>query len=440
MSDTDPLIWQLLLQLILIMINAVFACAEIAVISINDNKLRHLSSTGNKQAKRLLSLTEQPAKFLATIQVGITLAGFLGSAFAADNFSGRLVSWLVSIGVKISPSTLSTISLIVITILLSYFTLILGELVPKRIAMRKAEAIGLAMSGFVYFISKFFGPLVWLLTISTNAVLRLVGIDPAEADEQVTEEEIRMMVDAGTEKGAIDLDEKEFIHNLFDFDDMTSEDLMTHRTEVNMLYLEDSDEEWEKIIIDTRHNKYPICEDGPDTIIGILNTKDYFRLRDKSRDNVMKNAVSKPYFIPETVRADVLLANMKDNRNHFAVVLDEYGGMNGIVTLGDLLEQLVGDIDDDVSIAIEQPLIRMMDAHSWEVSGTVPIDELSKTIGIKFPNKDYETFAGMVFGIIGNVPPDGSKPIIEENGIRIEVIEIKDHRLKKALVTKLEPK
>lgn len=433
--DTDPLIWQLLLQLILIMLNAVFACAEIAIISIKDSKLRFLSNAGNKQAKRLLSLTDQPAKFLATIQVGITLAGFLGSAFAADNFSGRLVSWLVSIGVKIPEATLSTISLVVITIILSYFTLILGELVPKRIAMRKAEAIGLAMSGMVYYIAKFFAPLVWLLTVSTNAVLKLLGIDNAKTNEQVTEEEIRMMVDEGTKEGAIDLDENEFIHNLFEFDDKTAEDVMTHRTEVTMLWLEDSDEEWEKTIIESSHNKYPICKDGPDSIVGVLNTKYYFRLRDKNRDEVMKNAVRKPYFIPETVRADTILTNMKSNRNHFAVVLDEYGGMSGIVTLSDLLEELVGDIDDDMSIMIEQPLIIMTDPNTWEVSGMLSLIELSKIIGVSLPIDEYETVSGLVFGILGNIPPDGTKHEIEKYGIKIKVTDIKNHMLKKAIVS-----
>ena len=194
LSEGDSILWQLLLQLILILINAVFACAEIAVISMNDTKLSKLASESNKRAVKLKKLTEQPARFLATIQVGITFAGFLGSAFAADNFSDRLVNWLVDMGVKVPVKTLDTIAVIVITLILSYFTLVLGELVPKRIAMKKADELALAISGLVYFISKIFAPLVSLLTASTNGLLMLLGIDPNAEDDRVTEEEIRMMV------------------------------------------------------------------------------------------------------------------------------------------------------------------------------------------------------------------------------------------------------
>lgn len=248
MSNGDPILWQLLLQLILIIVNAIFACAEIAIITMNDNKLAKLTAAGDKRAVKLTKLTHQPARFLATIQVGITLAGFLGSAFAADNFSDKLVNWLVYIGVKIPVSTLDSISVIVITLILSYFTLILGELVPKRIAMRKAEQLALSLAGLVYFISKVFSPIVWFLTISTNGLLRLLGIDPHAAEDEITEEEIRMMVDAGSEKGAINITEKEMIQNVFEFDNKTAEEVMTHRTEVALLWLDESEEQWAKTI------------------------------------------------------------------------------------------------------------------------------------------------------------------------------------------------
>ena len=247
----------LLLQVVLIFLNAVFACAEIAVISVNDTKLKKLAQEGNKSAARLISLTEQPAKFLATIQVGITLAGFLASAFAADNFSERVVAWLISLGVTISPAKLNVLSVIGITLILSYVTLILGELVPKRIAMQNSEKIGLAMSGLLYFIAKIFAPLVWLLTVSTNTVLRLMRIDTEEKSEPVTEEEIRIMVDAGNESGIIDDTEKKIIHNVFEFDDKTAEEVMTHRTKVIALNIDDTMENWEKAIIRTRHSVYP---------------------------------------------------------------------------------------------------------------------------------------------------------------------------------------
>ncbi|WP_369461597.1 hemolysin family protein [Thermoclostridium stercorarium] len=306
MSD-NSVIGNLLLQFFLIIVNALFASAEIAVISMSDSKMEKLANEeGNKRALRLLKLTEQPARFLATIQVGITLAGFLGSAFAADNFSDRIVDSLINMGVKIPAATLNTISVIVITLILSYFTLVLGELVPKRIAMRYTEKIALGISGLVYVISKIFAPVVSFLTLSTNGVLRLLGIDPTAADEQITEEEIRMMVDEGSKKGAINHSEKEMIQNVFEFDDKTAEEVMTHRTEVSILWLDESDEQWEKTIIESRHTYYPICDEDTDDIVGVLNTKDYFRLKDKSRENVMKYAVKPPYFVPETVRTDVV--------------------------------------------------------------------------------------------------------------------------------------
>ena len=434
MPENDPIVWQLILQLILIFINAVFASAEIAVISMNDNKLDKLAAAGDKKAVRLCKLTEQPARFLATIQVGITFAGFLGSAFAADNFSGKLTAWLISIGVGISESTLDTISLVLITIILAYFTLVLGELVPKRIAMRRAEKLAMSISGFVYVISKVFAPVVWFLTVSTNGLLRLVGIDPNAEDDEVTEEEIRMMVDAGSEKGAIDPEEKDMIQNIFEFDDTFAADIMTHRTEVSLLWMDETDEQWAKTINESRHSVYPICSDSADDIIGLLYVKDYFRLPDKSRETVMTNAVREAYYVPETIRNDILFRNMKKKRTHFAVVIDEYGGMSGIVTMNDLLEQLVGDLEDDILVPKEKPPVERIDSKTWRISGVAPLDTVSKLLGIALPETDYITFGGLVFGILGSIPADGSTPTVEGCGLLIKVTEIKNHRLISAVV------
>ena len=435
MDDPDPLLWQILLQFLLIGLNAIFACAEIAVISIKGPRLERLSAAGDKRAKRLLSLTSQPAKFLATIQVGITLAGFLASAFAADNFSDKLVDWFISLGVKIPATTLDTISVIVITVILSYFTLILGELIPKRIAMKKAEAIGLAMSGLVVALSKIFAPVVWLLTVSTNGLLHLMKIDPNAEDDAVTEEEIRMMVDVSSEKGAIDKEEKEFIHNLFEFDNKKADEIMTHRTNVTLLWMEENDEAWSKTIIESRYSMYPICGESADDIRGILNAKDYFRLTDKSRENVILNAVKPAQFVPETVRADVLFANMKKSRNHFAVVLDEYGGMSGIVSIDDLVEELLGDLDDNTSEPIEPPLIEPLDDMTWCINGAASLETIAKELNISLPCDEYDTFAGMVFAMLGMVPEDGTTLEIEGYGLLIKITEIKEHRLEKTIVS-----
>ena len=429
----DPLLWRLLLLLLLIAVNAVFSCSEIAVISINDAKLERLSDEGNRKARRLVALTSQPAKFFATVQIGITLAGFLSSAFAADSFSARIMRWFVGIGSALPGPVLKTISVVIITLILSYITLVLGELVPKRIAMKNAEAIGLALSGVVYVVSKLFTPIVWLLTVSANAILRLFRIDPNADDEKITEEEIRIMVDAGSEKGAIDVEEKEFINNLFDFNDIKADRIMTHRTDVSMLWLEESDAEWEKTILESRFSIYPVCEDSPDNIVGVLNTKDYFRLKDRGRENVMQNAVKPPQFVPETTRADILLRNMRKNHNHFAVVLDDYGGMSGIVTINDLLEQLVGDLEDDVTL-VEKPPIERIDAQTWLVSGAAPLDEVAEAVGAPLPLDEYETFAGMVFDMLGSIPEDGSTLDVEGYGLDIRIELIQDHRLEAAKV------
>lgn len=434
----DPILWQILLQIALIMLNAVFACAEIAIISIKDVKLEKMAADGDKRAKRLVELTKQPSNFLATIQIGITLAGFLGSAFAADNFSAKLVGWFISVGVPLPASTLATISVILITLILSYFTLILGELVPKRIAMKKAEAIGLGLSGPIYVLSKAFTPVVWFLTASTNIMLKLFDIDPNENNSEVTEEEIRMMIDVGTEKGTIDEDEKEFIHNVFELNDKTAGEVMTHRTEVSFLWLEESGEKWEEIISQSRHTHYPVCGDDTDEIVGILNIKDYYALKDKSREEVLKKAVHPPQFIPEMLKNDVLFKKMKISRNHFAIVVDEYGGVGGVITISDLLEELVGDLEDDLTLPPEDPMIETIDTNTWKIRGIAPLDDVAEALATPLPQDDYDTFGGMVFSLMGSIPPDGSTPELEEFGLLIKVLEIKDHRLEKALVTRTE--
>ncbi|MBO5227429.1 MAG: HlyC/CorC family transporter [Lachnospiraceae bacterium] len=429
----------LLLQIILIALNAVFACAETAIISINDSKLSRLVATGNKRAIRLSKLTEQPARFLATIQVAITLSGFLGSAFAADNFSDPIVKWLVGLGVKIPEATLDTIALVCITLILSYFTLIFGELVPKRIAMKNAEAISLGMSAPISTIANIFRPIVWLLTISTNGILRLFGIDPNAEDEEVGEEEIRMLVDVGSEKGVIDNQEKEFIQNVFEFDDLTAGEIATHRTDLTMLWLEESMDDWKQTIYNSRHTLYPVCQDSADDVVGVLNAKEYFRLEDKSRENVMKHAVRPAYFVPESVKADVLFRNMKHNHIKLAVVLDEYGGMNGIITMNDLIEQLVGDLGDDEHTEDEGPAIESIDSKTWKIQGTTPLEDVAEALNIPLPVEEFDTFNGLIFGALGSVPQDGTCVEVETAGLVIKATEILDHQVKTAIVCLADP-
>ena len=435
MFEEGSLWGPLVLQFILLFVNAVFASAEIAVISMNDNRIAKMMLEGDKRAIRLSKLTEQPSQFLSIIQIAITLAALLGGAFAAENFASRLTNLLINIGVNIPFSVLNSVSVVLITLLLSYVTLVLGELVPKRVAMKNAERLALSLSGLLYFISKIFAPLVWLLTASTNGVLRLLRIDPNAADDEVTEEDIRMMVDVGSEKGSINESEKEMIQNVFEFDNKTAEEVMTHRTEAVILWLDETEEEWDNKISESRHSRYPVCDGSADNVIGVLHVKEYYTIEDKSRENIMKNAVKPAYYVPETVRTDVLFQNMKKSRNHFAVVFDEYGGMSGIITMNDLLEQIVGDIDDDY-LTPEEEEIKQIGDNTWKIKGSAYLDDVSKELGVSLPDEDFDTFGGLVFGILGIIPEDGSTLELEEYGLKIVVTEIKGRRLETATVYK----
>lgn len=427
------MIGQILLQVILIGLNAIFACAEIAVISMNETRLEQLAAEGNKKAVRLSRLTSQPARFLATIQVAITLSGFLGSAFAADNFSDSLTAWLLGIGVPIPERTLDTISVVVITIILSYFTLIFGELVPKRLAMKKTEQLALGMATMISVLARLSAPIVWILTESTNGILRLCGIDPAAEEDEVSEEEIRMMVDAGSRKGVIDSAEQEFIQNVFEFDDLAVGEFATRRKDLSILWTEESMEQWDEMIHDSRHTRYPVCGESVDDVIGILNVKDYFRLREKTRENVMKEAVQAPFFVPEGIRADVLFRQMKESRNHFAVVLDEYGGTEGIVTINDLLEQLVGDLEDEDCADEKQEGIEQIDDTTWKIYGNLPLDEVAEALQVPLPVEEYDTFSGFVFATYGSVPVDGSRIEVKTDKLQILVTKICEHQVEEAI-------
>ena len=424
------------LQIFLIALNAIFACAEIAVISMNDTKMAKMASEGDKRAIRLEKLTSRPARFLATIQVAITLSGFLGSAFAAENFSGMLVELVQKMGVTISADILDAVAVILITIVLSYFTLVFGELVPKQIAMRNSEKLALGMSGLINAISVIFAPIVSLLTVSTNGILRLFGIDPNAHEEEVGEEEIRMMVDAGSEKGTIDNEEREFIENVFEFDNLTIEEIITHRTDVVMLDTEDDDEVWKQTISETAYTYYPICEGTPDQVVGILNTKKYFRLDDQSREAVMAGAVTEPYFVPETLMADALFRNMKKEKVGLAVVLDEYGGMSGIITIKDLVEELVGDLEDDTVSEESDDFIESIGDGVWKIAGGASLEEVSEALEVSLLCDEYDTLNGLIFHTLERLPDEGTE--VEIDSLKIKVAEIENYQVKIAIVSKIQ--
>ena len=426
--------WQLLLQLILIALNAVFACAEIATISMNDTKLEKMAASGNKKAVTLKKLTSQPARFLATIQVAITLSGFIGAAFASDNFADRLMILIQKTGISVSESVLRPVCVVIITLLLSYLTLVFGELVPKRVGMKYAESLALNMAKMIRIVQTVFAPLVWLLNISTNAVLRLFGIDPNKEDDAVTEEEILMMTDAGAEKGTIDANENRIIKNVFAFDDLTAGQICTHRTDVTVLWEEDDLAVWRETLEQEPHSFYPVCGDRIDTIKGVLSARDYFRTETSSRDAVYKNAVHSPFFVPESMKADKLFELMrKRGASHFAVILDEYGGMSGILTMTDLLEEIVGDFNGSE----DQPMLMKLSDDTWTVPGLMPLTDVCEAMNITLPSDEYDTFGGYVISILGSIPDDNSKTEFDSDGLHIELQKVCNHRIELCKVTKL---
>lgn len=431
-----PIGFQLLLQAVLIAINAIFASAEIAIVSMNEIKLEKLAEDGNKKAKRLMKLTSKPAGFLATIQIAITLSGFLGSAFAADNFSEIIVDWLIGLGMTIKASTLDTIAVIVITIILSYLTLVFGELVPKRLAMKKAEKISLALSGLIYVVSKLFTPIVWFLTASTNTVLRLFRIDPNSEDEEISEEEIRMLVDMGSQKGIIDKNEQKLIVNVFEFDDKNAGEFSTHRKDILAINFDDDIEMWSDIITHSTHSMYPVYKNSIDNVVAVLDSKKFLRLDNKTRSAVQNNAFSQPVYVPETMKIDVLFDLMQKSHNHFAVVLDEYGGTVGIITMNDLLEQLVGDLDNEEAQPDADPDVVTLTDKSWKIKGSVSLDDVAQLTKADLPVDTYETLSGYIFGLYCSIPDDGTKFAVETDNLDIRVLDVKNHTVSSCIITK----
>ncbi len=436
----DPIWSQLLLQVVLIAVNAFFAATEIAVISLNENKLRKQAEEGDGKAAQMLKMVEQPAGFLSTIQIGITLAGFLGSAFAADNFASKIVRYLVDeVQLTAIPEhVLNTLAVVLITIILSYFTLIFGELVPKRVAMQKSDQVARAVCGIINGISKVVKPVVWLLSVSTNGVLRLMRIDPNAEEEQVTEEEIRMMVDIGEEKGTIEANEKEMIDNVFEFNNMTAEDCMIHRTDVTAIWVEDTPDEIVKTIEETGLSRFPVYNEDLDDVLGILFTRDYLLNLRAENPKPLRELLRPAYFVPESVQADVLFREMQTQKVHMAIVVDEYGGTSGIVTLEDLLEEIVGNIYDEFDPQAEQD-IALVEENTWRVAGGVDLETLNEALKIELPtDEEYDTLGGLIFSQLTSIPKDGATPEMDCFGLHIKVEEIKERRVEWALVSKLQ--
>ena len=398
------MIKQILLQIILIALNAFFAATEIAVISLNEKKVRALAEDGNKKAVKMLKIIEEPTQFLSTIQIGITLAGFLGSAFAADNFA-EVLSAAISKAFNLSADNtkiINTVAVVLVTLILSYFTLIFGELVPKRIAMKHKEKLANSVCGIISFLAAVLKPIIWFLTVSTNAVLRLVGIDPHEKEEPVSEEDIVLMLDAGADEGSLDHDDIEYIKNVFKLDKMTAEDVMTPRKSVISISYDASDKEILEIIEEESYSRIPVYEDNPDKIIGILHACDYL-LKRNEKNFYLKSILHTPVFVPETVSLDVLFKDMQTDHNHLAVVVNEYGETSGIVTMEDILEEIVGEIWDERDEEIDE--FKKIGDNTYKVLCTASLEDFREYFKLEDEEElDVSTVNGWITEITGIIP------------------------------------
>lgn len=398
------MIKQILLQIILIALNAFFAATEIAVISLNEKKVRALAEDGNKKAVKMLKIIEEPTQFLSTIQIGITLAGFLGSAFAADNFA-EVLSAAISKAFNLSADNtkiINTVAVVLVTLILSYFTLIFGELVPKRIAMKHKEKLANSVCGIISFLAAVLKPIIWFLTVSTNAVLRLVGIDPHEKEEPVSEEDIVLMLDAGADEGSLDHDDIEYIKNVFKLDKMTAEDVMTPRKSVISISYDASDKEILDIIEEESYSRIPVYEDNPDKIIGIVHACDYLLKRNEKNFD-LKSILHTPVFVPETVSLDVLFKDMQTDHNHLAVVVNEYGETSGIVTMEDILEEIVGEIWDERDEEIDE--FKKIGDNTYKVLCTASLEDFREYFKLEDEEElDVSTVNGWITEITGIIP------------------------------------
>lgn len=418
---------QIIILIVLILANAYFAATEIAFISLNDSKIERDAKDGNKKAKHILKMLKSPSKFLATIQIGITLAGFLSSAFASDAFADKLAPVLNEWMPFITLDVWRGISIVIITIILSFFTLVFGELVPKRLAMKYYEKISYATIGVIRGISIITAPFVKLLTFSTNMISKIFGVGEAE-EEIVTEEEIKMMIDEGEEKGTIEKGERQLLNNVFEFNDIIVSEIMTPRTDMYAIDINDNEKNWLDEVDEFKYSRIPVYEDSIDDIKGILFVKDILKpLKDNEKIDI-KKIMREPYFVPESKDIDELFKEMQQNKVQMAIVIDEYGGTAGLITMEDIIEELVGNIFDEYDE--EETDIKKIDDNTYILSGTITSYDLRKIFNIEIPEGDYETLSGYLLEKLGRIPDENEHPVIEDENLTYKVEEMEDKRIK----------
>ena len=423
------MISQLIILIILIALNAFFAAAEIAFISLNDARIEKQAKEGNKKAKQIEKMIKSPSKFLATIQIGITLAGFLSSAFASDAFAEKLAPVLYQVIPVISLGVWKSVSIIIITIILSFFTLIFGELVPKRFAMKNYEKISFATIGIIRAISIIASPFVKLLTVVTNGVSKIFGVGENE-EEAVTEEEIKMLVDQGEEKGTIQEDEKELINNVFEFNDITVSEIMRHRKDIFAVDINISNEELLQELSreEYRYSRIPVYDETIDEIKGILYVKDVLKNINKKSFKV-KNVVKDAYFVSQNRLINEVFKELQKNKKQIAIIVDEYGGTAGLITMEDILEELVGDIFDEYDK--EEKEYEEIDKNTYLLSGSMIINDVNKLLDAKIPEGDYDTISGYLQEKLGRIPDEEELPTIDTETVTYKIEEYEDKRILK---------
>ncbi len=425
--DGNSILFQLLFLAFLTLVNAFFAGAEMAVVSVNKNRIKVLADEGSKRAALLQTLFEDSTKFLSTIQVAITLAGFFSSASAATGISQVLGGWIAQFGIPYS----NTIAIVVVTIILSYFTLVFGELVPKRIALQKAEAFSLFVVQPIYIISKILSPFIKLLSLSTNGFLHLIGMKTENLEEAVSEEEIKKMLETGSENGVFNEIEKEMINSIFSFDDKTAKDVMVPRREVFAIDIEEPLEKILDEILETRHSRIPVYEEQIDNIIGILQVKDVMiEARKKSFEEVDIRALLKEaFFVPDGKSTDELFREMQKTKNRMAVLIDEYGGVSGILTVEDLVEEVMGEITDEHEEEVVE--LQKIGEKEYLLDGSILIEELNEKLNLKLETENYDTLSGYLIEELGYIPKDSGQCELDADGVHFKILEVKEKRIRK---------
>ncbi len=408
-------------MLICLAFSAFFSASETAFTSFNHTKMKTRAEEGNKKAELVLKMSDDYDKLLSTILVGNNIVNIALSSIAT--------LWFLELLSNTSAHNYaSTISTAVITVIV----LIFGEITPKSLAKDHPEGLAMGVCRFLKFLCVILTPINFFFSLWKKLMTKIVK--PSE-EEVVTENEVMTLVDEAHEDGIIDEYNKELIENIFEFDDLTAGEIATHRIDITMLALDDTAEKWEQTIYGSRFSRYPVCGDSVDNIVGILDARAYFRLEDKSRENVMKEAIVPAYFVPETVKADVLFKNMKAKKESCAIVLDEYGGVLGIITLTDLVECLVGEFTEGDEDEVHEELITVLSDNEWQISGTAEVGDVEEALGIELGDEDSDTFGGYVLGLYGSIPEDGSTFTLETDKLDIVIESIKDHKLEKATVT-----